>query len=94
MDRPAVRVRTPAIWCGRTTLAAAVISGASNDHEVDALCRRRVRARLLATVHAIDVLACLRRGFRMAVIAVIIDDPRSSGASSASSATIRGLPPL
>jgi DNA-directed RNA polymerase subunit RPC12/RpoP len=43
------------------------------DREVDALCRRRAWARLLAKVHAIDVLACPRCGSRMSVIAVITD---------------------
>lgn len=65
--------RAPAGWYGRKAAADPTPSDTPNDHEVDALCRRRVWARLLAKVHAIDVLACPRCGSRMSVIAVITD---------------------
>jgi hypothetical protein len=72
-DRPALRSRAPARWYGRTASAEPTLPGAANDHEVDALCRRRAWARLLAKVHAIDVLACPKCGSRMSVITVITD---------------------
>jgi hypothetical protein len=72
-EHPALRARAPASWYGRTASAEPALPGAANDHEVDALSRRRAWARLLAKVHAIDVLACPRCGSRMAVIAVITD---------------------
>jgi len=55
---PNLRARAPASWYGRTASAEPALPGAANDHEVDALCHRRAWARLLAKVHAIDVLTC------------------------------------
>jgi hypothetical protein len=72
-DRSALRSRAPANWYGRK---AAVDPGSSDtpmERELDAICRRRAWARLLAKVHSIDVLACPRCGGRMSVIAVITD---------------------
>ena len=73
LRRPALRSRAPASWYGRTASAEPTLSGAANDNEVDALCRRRAWARLLAKVHELDVMACPRCGFRMSVIAVITE---------------------
>jgi DNA-directed RNA polymerase subunit RPC12/RpoP len=71
LRRPALRSRAPASWYGRNATADPAPSDAPNDREVDALCRRRAWTRLLAKVHAIDVLACPRCGSRMSVIGVI-----------------------
>jgi hypothetical protein len=72
-SRVALRSRAPASWYGRNATADPASSVTPMDREVDALCRRRAWARLLAKVHAIDVLACPRCGSRMSVIAVITD---------------------
>jgi hypothetical protein len=72
-EHPALRARAPASWYGRTASAEPALPGAANDHEVDALSRRRAWARLLAKVHELDVLACPRCGSRMSVLAVITD---------------------
>jgi hypothetical protein len=69
-DRPALRSRAPASWYGLTEPA---LPDTPKNREVDAHCRRRAWGRLLAKVHAIDVLAYPRCGSRMSVIAVITD---------------------
>jgi hypothetical protein len=69
----ALSSRAPASWYGRNATADPASSDTPMDREVDALCRRRAWARLLAKVHAIDVLACPRCGSRMSVIAVITE---------------------
>jgi hypothetical protein len=65
--------RAPANWYGRKAAADPAPLDTTPDREVGALCRRSAWARLLAKVHAIDVLACPRCGSRMSVIAVITD---------------------
>jgi hypothetical protein len=82
-EHPALRARAPASWYGRTASAEPALPGAANDDEVDALSCRRAWARLLAKVHAIDVLACPRCGSRMAVIAVITDPAQIRKATGA-----------
>ena len=71
--RSALRSRAPANWYGGKAAADPGSSDTPKEREVDAICRRRAWARLLAKVHAIDVLACPKCGSRMAVIAVIVD---------------------
>jgi hypothetical protein len=70
-------------WYGREASAEPALPGAANDHEVDALCRRKAWARLLAKVHSIDVLASPRCGSRMSVIAVITDPAQIRRATGA-----------
>jgi DNA-directed RNA polymerase subunit RPC12/RpoP len=64
------------------------------DREVDALYRRRACARLLAKVHAIDVLACPRCGSRMSVIAVITEPAQIRRIIDCLKRHGRGPPPL
>jgi hypothetical protein len=82
-DRPALRSRAPASWYGRTASAESALSGVASDHEVDALNRRRTRARLLPKVHAIDVLAGPCCGSRTSIIAVITNPARIRRATGA-----------
>ena len=82
-DCPALRSRAPTNWYGRKTATDPTPYDPPKDQEVDALSRRRAWARLLAKVHAIDVLACPRCGSRMSVIAVITDTTQIRRATGA-----------
>ena len=90
----ALRSRAPASWYGRKAAADPAPSDTPKDREVDALCRRRAWARLLAKVHAIDVLACPRCGSRMSVIAVITDPAQIRKIIYCLERHGRGPPPL
>jgi hypothetical protein len=90
--RPALRSRAPANWYGGK--AAADPGSSDKEREVDAICRRRAWARLLAKVHAIDVLACPRCGSRMSVIAVITDPAQIRKIIDCLDRHGRGPPPL
>lgn len=80
-DRPALRSQAPANWYGRKAVEDPVLPDAPKDQaqggplhrQVGMLSRRKARARLLAKVHELDVMACPRCGSRMAVLAVIVD---------------------
>ena len=98
----ALRSRAPTNWYGRNVTAEPALSDVPKDRasggalcrQVDALCRRRVWARLLAKVHAIDVLACPRCGSRMSVIAVITDPAQIRRIIDCLERYGRGPPPL
>jgi hypothetical protein len=72
-NRPALTSRAPANWYGRKMAADPSLPNAPKDQEVGARSRRGAWARLLAKVHELDVMTCPRCGFRMSVIAVIVD---------------------
>jgi hypothetical protein len=93
-DRSALRSRAPANWYGGKAAADPGSSDTPKEREVDAICRRRAWARLLAKVHAIDVLACPKCGSRMAVIAVIVDPTQIHRIIDCLERHGRGPPPL
>jgi len=93
-DRSALPSHAPASWYGRKAAADPAPSHTPKDQEVDALCRRRAWARLLAKVHAIDVLACPRCGSRMAVIALITDPAQIRRIIDCLDRQGRGPPPV
>jgi hypothetical protein len=93
-DRSALRSRAPANWYGRKSAADPAPSNTAKDREVDALSRRRAWARLLAKVHAIDVLACPKCASRMAVVAVITDPVQIRNIIDCLQRHGRGPPPL
>ena len=70
---PALCSRAPASWYGRKAVADPALSDTPEDREVDALCRRKAWARLVAKAHELDVMACPKCGSRMSVIALITD---------------------
>jgi hypothetical protein len=90
----ALSSRAPASRYGRTASAEPALPGVPKDREVDALYRRRAWARLLAKVHAIDVLACPRCGSRMSVIAVITEPAQIRRIIDCLDCHGRGPPPL
>ena len=92
--RPALRARASVSWYGRTASAEPALPGVAEDREVDALGRRRAWARLLAKVHAIDILACPRCGSRMSVVAVITDPAQIRRIIDCLDRHGRGPPPL
>ena len=91
---PALRMRAPTGWYGRRAAADPSPSDTLKDHEVDALCRRKAWARLLAKVHELDVMACPRCGSRMSVIAVIVDPAQIRKIIDYLNRHGRGPPPL
>ena len=72
-DRPALCTRAPVHWYGRQAVESPTPTDAPKDHFVSTPSSRKARARLLAKVYELDVLACPRCGSRMEVIAVILD---------------------
>jgi hypothetical protein len=92
--RPALRARAPVSWYGRTASAEPALPGVAEGREVDALGRRKAWARLLAKVHAIDILACPRCGSRMSVVAVITDPAQIRRIIDCLDRHGRGPPPL
>ena len=98
----ALRSRAPTNWYGRNATAEPALSDVPKDRasggalcrQVDALSRRKAWARLLAKVHAIDVLACPRCGSRMSVIAVITDPAQIRRIIDCLERHGRGPPPL
>lgn len=90
----ALSSRAPVSWYGRTASAEPALPGVAEKREVDALGRRRAWARLLAKVHAIDILACPRCGSRMSVIAVITEPAQIRRIIDHLERRGRGPPPL
>ena len=89
-----VQRSAPANWYGRKSAADPAPSDTPKHREVDALCRRRAWARLLANVHSIDVLACPRCASRMSVFAVILDPAQIRTIIAYLDRHGRGPPPL
>jgi hypothetical protein len=64
------------------------------DQEIGALSRRKAWAQLLAKVRELDVMACPRRGSRMAEIAVMLDPAQIRKIIACLERHGRGPPPL
>jgi hypothetical protein len=72
-DRPALCTRAPVHWYGRQAVEPPTPTDALKDQHLSTPSSRKARARLLAKVYELDVMACPQCRSRMAVIAVILD---------------------